>query len=305
MVLAPGQPIPHGRPYHNHLNGPVHMMTARKRVGPLIIEFIIEFIIKDFIGSFSDDLFDPSSDHSSPAPSAGMRPSHHLCLLVSRIPRSSVAITDRPSHDSFSMSPSRKRSRSPAASIPLSLLIPGALSYAHADLLPLPKRIRSSAYVTNLKDSLAERFEPSRDRRIDARVVVKAVDRDEIETGTRGPVKEGAVEVMYKMLGDMVQRFHVHTLKIPVHRVQAIEGIHRDQRHRIVATGHQSTDMLERIKELEELRVQRELRHIWRFRFYDRMRIARLEACARRHWATVLRLFLEYPSVDPVAPNSS
>ncbi|GKG07068.1 hypothetical protein Tco_0330037, partial [Tanacetum coccineum] len=30
-----GQPIPHGRPYRYHLNGPVHMMTASKRVGPL------------------------------------------------------------------------------------------------------------------------------------------------------------------------------------------------------------------------------------------------------------------------------
>ncbi|GJY94222.1 hypothetical protein Tco_0510583, partial [Tanacetum coccineum] len=29
------QTIPHGRPYRYHLNGPVHMMTARKRVGPL------------------------------------------------------------------------------------------------------------------------------------------------------------------------------------------------------------------------------------------------------------------------------
>nr|GEW39586.1 hypothetical protein [Tanacetum cinerariifolium] len=35
MVLAPGQPIPHGRPYRYHLNGPIHMMTARKRVGPM------------------------------------------------------------------------------------------------------------------------------------------------------------------------------------------------------------------------------------------------------------------------------
>ncbi|GJT74644.1 hypothetical protein Tco_1041369 [Tanacetum coccineum] len=35
MVLAPGQPIPHGRPYRYHLNGPIHMMTVRKRVGPL------------------------------------------------------------------------------------------------------------------------------------------------------------------------------------------------------------------------------------------------------------------------------
>nr|GFA90860.1 hypothetical protein [Tanacetum cinerariifolium] len=35
MILAPGQPIPHGRPYHYHPNGPLHMMTTRKRVGPL------------------------------------------------------------------------------------------------------------------------------------------------------------------------------------------------------------------------------------------------------------------------------
>ncbi|GKG05591.1 hypothetical protein Tco_0325677, partial [Tanacetum coccineum] len=35
MILSLGQPIPHGRPYRYHLNGPVHMMTARKRVGPL------------------------------------------------------------------------------------------------------------------------------------------------------------------------------------------------------------------------------------------------------------------------------
>ncbi|GKA90104.1 hypothetical protein Tco_0811916 [Tanacetum coccineum] len=64
--------------------------------------------------------------------------------------------------------------------------------------------------------------------------------------------------------------------------------------------------MLERIRELErdnmrlrdmidvvsqrvtqsqrrELRVQREMRQIRPYRFYDRMRIARLEACARRH----------------------
>ncbi|GKG01067.1 hypothetical protein Tco_0305772, partial [Tanacetum coccineum] len=38
MILASGQPIPHGRPYLYHPNGPVHMMTARKRVGPIPIQ---------------------------------------------------------------------------------------------------------------------------------------------------------------------------------------------------------------------------------------------------------------------------
>ncbi|GKG14279.1 hypothetical protein Tco_0353879 [Tanacetum coccineum] len=72
--------------------------------------------------SFADDLFDSasnhsSSDHSLPTPSSGMRPSHHLCSLVLSTHRPSAAISYRPFHDSPSASPSRKRSRSPAASV--------------------------------------------------------------------------------------------------------------------------------------------------------------------------------------------
>ncbi|GJR65605.1 putative reverse transcriptase domain-containing protein [Tanacetum coccineum] len=234
--------------------------------------------------------------------------------LVPSIHRSSAAIFERPSHDSSSASPSRKRSRSPVASVPLSSHTLGALSYARADLLPSPMRIRSSETATDLegcsKDSFEpyvlrearlgvdfedESFEPSRSRGTDLEE-----DVEEIKTDVRGPVKvrvdrvthpvvaddipepaqEGAVEVTYETLGNLVQR--------------------------IIATGQQSADMLERIRELErdnrrlrdmkdvasqrvtrsqcrELRVQREMRQILLFRFHDRMRIARLEACARRH----------------------
>ncbi|GKF06753.1 hypothetical protein Tco_0037421, partial [Tanacetum coccineum] len=101
MILAPGQPIPHGRPYRYHLNGPVHMMTARKRVGllpthRLTVRHSVDYSYSDHFASddssrdsslslssetssdpSSDDLSDSSSDHSLPAPSAGMRPSHH------------------------------------------------------------------------------------------------------------------------------------------------------------------------------------------------------------------------------------
>ncbi|GKF09172.1 hypothetical protein Tco_0043396, partial [Tanacetum coccineum] len=57
---------------------------------------------------------------------------------------------------------------------------------------------------------------------------------------------------MYETLGDLVQRFHDHTEEIPVHHVQTIESVQRDQGHMIVATGQRSADMLERIKELEQ-----------------------------------------------------
>ncbi|GJV31079.1 putative reverse transcriptase domain-containing protein [Tanacetum coccineum] len=45
-----------------------------------------------------------------------------------------------------------------------------------------------------------------RDIGIDARVVVEAIDREEIETSMRGLVEEGAIEVTYETLGDLVHR---------------------------------------------------------------------------------------------------
>nr|GEW45953.1 hypothetical protein [Tanacetum cinerariifolium] len=103
----------------------------------------------------------------------------------------------RPSHSSV-VGPSRKRSRSPTTSVPRSSPILGALSLVRADLLPPPKRIRNSNFLTNLEDRLDEIFESSipretglrddvvardalRARGIDARVVVEAVDREESE----------------------------------------------------------------------------------------------------------------------------
>ncbi|GJT13309.1 hypothetical protein Tco_0860351 [Tanacetum coccineum] len=344
------------------------MMIARKRVGPLpthrlAVRHSVDYSSSDHF--FSDDsltdsssssssetssdssadaLFDSassrsSSDHLLPAPSSGMRPSHHLCSLVPSIPCSSAAISDRPSHDFSFASPSRKRSRSPAASVPLSSPIPGALSYARADLLPSPKRIRSYEFATDLEVSSAEGSESSRyrgtdlemnddvvrsdgididpeiqaeideciayadslrDRGINDRVVVEVVDQEEIKTGVRGPVEVRVDRVTRPVVADDIPK--------PAQEgdVEAIESVQRDQGHRIVATGQQSADMLERIQDLErdnmrlrdmmdvtsqrvsrsqrrELRVQREMRQIRRFRFYDCMRIARLEACARRH----------------------
>ncbi|GJS90008.1 reverse transcriptase domain-containing protein [Tanacetum coccineum] len=69
MVLAPGHPIPHGRPYRYHLNGPVHMMTARKRVGPLpthrlAVRHLVDYSSSDHFSS-DDSSRDSSSSSSS------------------------------------------------------------------------------------------------------------------------------------------------------------------------------------------------------------------------------------------------
>ncbi|GKC28625.1 hypothetical protein Tco_1035919, partial [Tanacetum coccineum] len=62
MVLAPGQPISHGRPYRYHL---IHMMTVRKRVRPLPTHRLVVRHSVDYSSSdhFSSD--DSSSNSSS------------------------------------------------------------------------------------------------------------------------------------------------------------------------------------------------------------------------------------------------
>ncbi|GKF53534.1 hypothetical protein Tco_0160444 [Tanacetum coccineum] len=183
-----------------------------------------------------------------PASPSSTRSSHRLCSLVPSVHCSS-AIFERPSYDSSSASRSRMRSRSCIASIPLSSPTLRALSYARAYILPSPKKIRSPKTATNLEDCSEDRFEPYvpkevglgvdfedeslsrleidecfayadalRDRGIDDRVVVEAVDQEE----------EGTVEVAYETLGDLVQRFHDHTKAILVYRIQAIEGVQKE-----------------------------------------------------------------------------
>ncbi|GKC69037.1 hypothetical protein Tco_1114920 [Tanacetum coccineum] len=332
MVLAPGQPIPHGRPYRYHLNGPVHMMTARKTVGPLpthrlAVRHSVDYSSSDHFSSddsssdssassssetssdssvdaLSDSASSRSSfDHSLPASLPGTRSSHRLCSLISNVHHLST-IFERPSLDYSSASRSRKRSKSLVASIPLSSPTLGALYYACADLLPSPKRIRSPAIATDLEDCSEDSFEPFvpkevglgvdfedespelsrsrgadlvmdvdvvrtngieinpeiqaeinecfayadalRDRWIDARIIVEAVDREESETGTRGPIEEGAVEVMYETFGDLVQRFYDHTKAIPVYHVQVIEGAQRERLRGITSVESQRVDRLQR-----------------------------------------------------------
>ncbi|GKF19768.1 hypothetical protein Tco_0068406, partial [Tanacetum coccineum] len=188
--------------------------------------------------------------------------------------------------------------------------IAGALSPVRANLIPSPKRIRSPESATDLESYSEDSFEPYVPREVD----------DDVETGTRDPIvvsddgdtppvvpevtpepaQEGAAGSTYETLEDLVQRFHDHTEAIPVHRIQVIEGVQREQGHRIIGVESAVTALIERIAELErdnkrlrgtarverqrvDRHMQRELRQIRRLRFYDRVRVGRLEAYARKH----------------------
>nr|GEX85908.1 reverse transcriptase domain-containing protein [Tanacetum cinerariifolium] len=190
------------------------------------------------------------------------------------------SLSDHSSSDlpSTSAGPSRKRHRSLMTSVHALPPVSGALSHVHL-FDTIAKRVMDSGYLavvevghreTSLRDDVIAR-DALRDRGIDARVVVQAVDRDEIETGVRGlvevrverithpampedipePAQEGVVEVMYETLGDLVQRFHDHTEAILVHRVQVIEEVQREQGHRIVGVESAVTILTERVAELE------------------------------------------------------
>ncbi|GJS30749.1 hypothetical protein Tco_0491369, partial [Tanacetum coccineum] len=204
MILAPGQPIPHGRP---------------KRVGPLPTH---RLAVRHFIDhSSSDSSSEASSDFHSDASSDSS--SRH-------------SLSDHSSPDLLSTSagPSRKRYRSPMASVHALPLVSRALSPVRADLIPSPKKVRDSGYSADVEVDLRETkidecfayADALRDRGIDARVVVEAIDREESETGARGPVEvrvervthhvmpkdipepthEGAVEVTSETLGDLGHR---------------------------------------------------------------------------------------------------
>nr|GEU94464.1 reverse transcriptase [Tanacetum cinerariifolium] len=226
MILTPRQPIPHGQPYRYHPNGPVHMMTARKRVGAL---HTYRLATRHSVGYSSSDHFtldDSSRDSSSSSSSetSSNSPSDDLSDSL-------------PSHSSFHHSlpalplgPSRKRSRSPTTSVLRSLPILGALSPARADLLPPPNRTRSSDFETDLEDRLDESSELSLHRETNLRddVVVRGSDEPHLEQDINleiqveikeciayadalrarddipGPASEaGAVEVTYETLGDL------------------------------------------------------------------------------------------------------
>nr|GEZ42317.1 hypothetical protein [Tanacetum cinerariifolium] len=116
MILAPKQPILHGRPYRYHPNGPVHMMTARKRVRSLPVQ---QLAMRHYVNYSS---LDSSSRHSLSG--------HSSPDLLSTF-----------------AGPSRKRCRSPMTSVPALPLVSRALSLIRANLIPSPKRVRDIGYL--------------------------------------------------------------------------------------------------------------------------------------------------------------
>ncbi|GJY75198.1 hypothetical protein Tco_0480314, partial [Tanacetum coccineum] len=141
MILSPGQPIPHGRPYGYHSNGLIHMMTTRKRVGPFLVSQLavghpVDHSSLDYF-SLDDLARDSSSDSSSEV-------SSDFHLDASFDSSSGHSLSD---HSSFdlpinSTRPSYKRRRSPTTSVPALSPVSRALSLVRVDLIPSLRELR-------------------------------------------------------------------------------------------------------------------------------------------------------------------
>ncbi|GJS68976.1 putative reverse transcriptase domain-containing protein [Tanacetum coccineum] len=245
---TPGQPIPHSRPYRYHLNGLVHMMTARKRVGPLPTH---RLAVRH------------SANHSSLDSSTEASLDFHLDASSDSSSRHSLSDHSSPDLSSTFARPSRKRRRSRGTNLEVD------------DDVERSEEPHSEPEIDPVKAVIEACFDFAdiiRASGVDVRVEAVTVAWDDVETSARDPImvsdngdtppvvpevipepaqEERAVEGTYETLGDLVQRFHDHTEVIPVHRIQVIEGAQREQGHRIVGVESAVTALTERIAELE------------------------------------------------------
>ncbi|GJS46424.1 hypothetical protein Tco_0596545 [Tanacetum coccineum] len=244
--------------------GVLKMLTSRKSVGSLPALRLTSRYISD--SSLSD---------------SSLRYSSSGYAISDSLDGSSVFASARPS---------RKRCRSSTSSVPAVSPVRRALSLVRADLSPPPKRIRDSDLVTDLEISSEDGYEPYIPREVGLGVdfedscepytepdidsdiladidecityadAIRARgmdDRDVVETTAEEEVKsrerhaDGAVEVTYETLGDLVQRLHDHVIEILFHWIQVIESEQILQGHRITGVDLEVTTMTERINALE------------------------------------------------------
>ncbi|GKC46522.1 hypothetical protein Tco_1064244, partial [Tanacetum coccineum] len=180
ILVRPGEAISFGLLYRTHLNGPCKLLTARKRVGPLPARRLawrrVSHHSSDRNSSPDSSSSSSPSDHSlsghtppDTTDADSSTPQRFVHRLLSKTPRHSEAFkcwrsaplsTPYPPTTSESslgssferlldlsspfFGPSRRRCRSPTASVPSSTHVLRSIAPTPTDLLPPRKRFRDS-----------------------------------------------------------------------------------------------------------------------------------------------------------------
>ncbi|GJW54240.1 hypothetical protein Tco_0098325, partial [Tanacetum coccineum] len=276
ILIRPGEDIPIGRLYRTHPGGPCRALTARKSVRPLpshrlALRYTSHHLDRFTSGSSSGH---SSSDHSSSGHSISghslsghaspdttvadsSTPPRFVYPPLARTPRCSEAYlcwrsaplstmyppttSESSAGDSSSESsarPSRKRCRSPAATVTSSIHATRALVPSRADLLPPRKRFRDSI---SLEDSVEEDIDTDvlADIEADATVDEVAVDRD-VEVGVDAGI---GMEVDVGIdVEDEVESSDRGTIEVGVDVVAGID----------IPDGMLMPDVVKRLEQVEE-----------------------------------------------------
>nr|GEX17944.1 putative reverse transcriptase domain-containing protein [Tanacetum cinerariifolium] len=233
IFIPPDEAIPFSRPYHTQPNGPRKLLTASKRVGPFSAHRLawrcvshhssdrhsLPYCTLDSYssGSSLDSLSDSPLVHSSGCDTSGQAHSR---------PPNRVASSRSFDSSSHSAGPSRKRCRSPVTTVQSSTPILRSIAPTHADLLPPRKRFRDSyspediieehmeigtadaETVADLSigDGVGAHIKDGVEIKVDPRVEL-IVDEDVPDHD----VDEGAADITYETLEDLVQRTMTNT----------------------------------------------------------------------------------------------
>nr|GEW13478.1 hypothetical protein [Tanacetum cinerariifolium] len=270
IPLAPSTvDIPIGRLYNTHPGGPCTALIVRKSVRPLPSHHFALRYTSHHLDRFTSgsSLVHSSLDHSSSGHSIlGYSLSKHTppvtIVADSSAPLRFVypphARTPWDSSSELFVRPSRKRCRSPTATVTSFIDALRALVPSRADLLPPRKRFRDSI---SPEDSVEEDIDTDvlADIEADAIAVEVAADmddkakvnacigmevdigvdvEDEVESSDRGTIKVGVdvvVEIDYP-------RWHV--IEIPLQRVEDIKMGQRELKARSLIAGGQRASLL-------------------------------------------------------------
>ncbi|GKD69868.1 hypothetical protein Tco_1323958, partial [Tanacetum coccineum] len=195
------------------------------------------------------------------------------------------AISETPcdSSNATSERPSRKRCRSLTLSVPVSSLVRKALSLVRTNLSPPPKRIRDSDSVMIWRLTRGDVYGAIMYlERVywvcDVLELGGGMIETVVEDADHHVISDGAVEIIYETLGGLGHRIARVDLEVTTmtKRIDALE-LDNTRLRGMLDVESQRVDRLQRGLS----RTQSELRQMCRFRFYDRVRVGRLEAYAR------------------------
>ncbi|GKB09611.1 putative reverse transcriptase domain-containing protein [Tanacetum coccineum] len=295
-LIRPGEAIPFGRPYRTHPNGPRKLLTARKRVRPLPARRLAWRRVSHH-----------SSDrHSSPDSSSSSAPSDHslsghtppdttdadsstpqrfVHRSLARTPRHSSSSERSLDSSSPSPGPSRKRCRSPTASVPSSTHVSRSIAPTPADLLPPHKRFRDSYSPEDSEEEHMEVDTADAEAIVDVGIIEGVVAHPEDGVGigfeiAASDVREDDEEFEVEASTADTREIAIDPLVNEV-RINKITDIDTTQRQletsQMVASGERAS-LVERIGSLRLEYLKEEFRQVRRDRDDTRRRLRRLES---------------------------